>query len=89
MRLLFNDHGAKNPVQLKRITRRSSFTKPFISINSTHNETDYNISEGCTDFRGSLTMCSGGRRTAEYMAVYEYKQQDGVDENYFENVDAK
>ena len=23
--------------------------------------------------------------TAEYMAVYEYSLQDGVDENYFEN----
>ena len=81
--------AAKNPSPTEEDYKKVVFHEAFhIYQLSQHNETDYNISEEIMgrlsgDHNDHVPWWSEG--TAEYMAVYEYSLQDGVDENYFEN----
>ena len=81
--------AAKNPSPNEEDYKKVVFHEAFhIYQLSQHNETDYNTSEEIMgrlsgDHNNHVPWWSEG--TAEYMAVYEYSLQDGVDENYFEN----
>ncbi len=80
--------AAKNPGPNEEDYKKVVFHEAFhIYQLSQHNELDYDKAEELTGRRSgdhdeNVPWWSEG--TAEYMAVYHYSQQDGVDENYFE-----